>query len=249
MNPQAAPQSLEDRRNALNALFAEMWQDRLAHDPEFASSIGDKRYDDQLTDYSVEEYNNSLQRGREYLMRLGSIDTAGMSDQEILSGPMVRQLVDQQEEAEFKPWEMPLTQFDGIHLELPELVPQLSFDNAKDYYDYAARLAKVPVAFQQITSNAMAGIDDGRVPPKFILEKVLVQVNHRKSKARGHPLRAAAQEVPSPGISAADRLRIRTEVARRKSDQGAAILRRAGTLHYRDIRSRARGDPGIWLDS
>ena len=70
VNPQAAPQSLEDRRNALNALFAEMWQDRLAHDPEFASTIGDKRYNDQLTDYSV----NAIQlasRGREYLMRLG----------------------------------------------------------------------------------------------------------------------------------------------------------------------------------
>ena len=247
VNPQAAPQSLEDRRNALNALFAEMWQDRLAHDPEFASSIGDKRYDDQLTDYSVEEYNDSLQRGREYLMRLGSIDTAGMSDQETLSKDlMVRQLVDQQEEAEFKPWEMPLTQFDGIHLELPELVPQLSFDNAKDYDDYVARLDKVPVAFQQITSNAMAGIDDDRVPPKFILEKVLVQVDAiATQKPEDTPFALPLKKFPA-GISAADQARIRTEVLdaiRTKVLPPYAELARFLTKTYIPA---GRSDPGIW---
>src|SRR5690349_15710689 len=50
INAQAAPQSLSDREAALKSLFAQIWQDRLEHDPEFASSIGDKRYDDQLTD-------------------------------------------------------------------------------------------------------------------------------------------------------------------------------------------------------
>ena len=40
--------SLEDRRKALSSLFDEIWQDRLSHSPEFASSIGDKRYNDQL---------------------------------------------------------------------------------------------------------------------------------------------------------------------------------------------------------
>src|SRR6185437_12984478 len=111
LSAQAAPQSLADRQAALTSLFAQIWQDRLEHDPEFASTIGDKRYDDQLTDYSVAAYNDAVARGRDYLMRLGMIDTTGMTDQEKLSKDlMVRELVDQQEEAEFKPWEMPMTQ-------------------------------------------------------------------------------------------------------------------------------------------
>ena len=56
----------------------------------------------------------------------------------------MRNLVDDQEEARFKPWEMPVTQFHGLHLELPQLVPQLSFDTAKDYDHYIARLGKIP---------------------------------------------------------------------------------------------------------
>src|ERR1700729_87308 len=53
----AAAADLADRRKALNDLFATIWEDRLSHEPEFASTIGDKRWNDQLTDYSVETYN------------------------------------------------------------------------------------------------------------------------------------------------------------------------------------------------
>src|ERR1700733_569373 len=174
----AANAPLEDRRKALDSLFDEIWQNRLSHEPEFASSIGDKRYNDQLTDYSVDYYNEQLGLGRDYIIRLGSIDTTGMSDQEVLSKDlMVRQLVDQQEAAEFKPWEMPVNQFSGLHSELPQLVSRLSFDAVKDYDDYTARLTKIPKAFDQISANMNAGVEDGRVPPKYLLEKVLVQVN------------------------------------------------------------------------
>src|SRR3979490_1944088 len=65
---------------ALSALLAEIWQDRLKHSPEFASLIGDKRYNDQLTDHSATEVNASLQRGLDYIQRLGVIDATGLTD-------------------------------------------------------------------------------------------------------------------------------------------------------------------------
>ena len=79
----SAPQatSVAARSKALPALLAEIWQDRLKHSPEFASLIGDKRYNDQLTDYSVKEINASLQRGLDYIQRLGAIDTTDLTDQ------------------------------------------------------------------------------------------------------------------------------------------------------------------------
>ena len=244
---QLAPQSLEDRRAALNALFAEIWQDRLAHDPEFASSIGDKRYDDKLTDYSVEAFNDELQRGRDYLLRLGTIDTTGLGDQEQLSKElMVRELVDQQEEAQFKPWEMPITQFNGIQIELPDLVPQLSFDNAKDYDDYTARLDKVPVAFQQITDNATAGIEDGRVPPKFLLEKVLVQVNAiANQKPEDTPFAQPLKKFPA-SVSADDQTRIRAEVLDAIKTKVLPAYQQLGRFFTKTYIPAGRSDPGIW---
>ena len=77
------------RSKALSTLFAEMWQYRLKHSPEFASMIGDKRYNDQLTDYSAKEVNAALARGAEDIQRLGAIDTNGLSDQEKLSSELM----------------------------------------------------------------------------------------------------------------------------------------------------------------
>src|SRR5260370_39915050 len=98
-----AATSVAARSKALSALLAEIWQDRLKHSPEFASLIGDKRYNDQLTDYSVKEVNASLQRGLDYIQRLGAIDTTGLTDQEKLSSElMLRSLIDAQQGAKIK---------------------------------------------------------------------------------------------------------------------------------------------------
>src|ERR1700747_3535544 len=89
-----AATTVDQREKALNAIFSEYWEQRLKESPEFASTLGDKRYDDQLTDYSVAAYNAQLERGRAILDRLGAIDTAGLPAQEQLSKDLlVRKLV------------------------------------------------------------------------------------------------------------------------------------------------------------
>jgi uncharacterized protein (DUF885 family) len=245
--PASVPQSIADRRAALNAIFAEIWQDRLAHNPEFASSIGDRRYDADLSDNSVAAYNDALDRGRQYLLRLAEIDTAGMSDQETLSYDlMVRQLTDQQQEAEFKPWEMPITQMDGIQIDLPQLVPLLTFTTVKNYDDYAARLSKVPAAFAQVTNNAMLGIDDGRVPPRFVLEKVLAQVNAIiADKPDATPFAAPLKKFPA-SISAADQKRIRNEVLTAIRTQVLPAYVRLSLFLTRTYIPAGRVNPGLW---
>jgi uncharacterized protein (DUF885 family) len=243
----AAGASLADRRKALNALFAEIWEYHLRRNPEFASTIGDRRYNDQLTDYSVEAYNDELARGRDWIMQLGGIDTTGMDQQEVLSKDlMVRQLVQEQEEAEFKTWEMPVSQFSGLHTDLPQLVALLSFDTAKDYDDYIARLSKIPAAFDQISANMNAGIEDGRVPPKFILEKVLAQVNNiAQQKPEDSPFARPIQKFPA-GVSAEDQTRIKAAVLDAIRKQVLpAYAQFARFLQATDIPA-GRSDPGIW---
>ena len=59
--PQAnAISPVADRRKALNDLFHEYWEANLEHSPEFASSIGDKRYNDKISDFSVKAFNDWL---------------------------------------------------------------------------------------------------------------------------------------------------------------------------------------------
>ena len=123
-------QTVEIRRKTLNAIFTEIWEDNLRTSPEFASSIGDNRYNDQLSDYSVKAYNDQLARGRAYLTRLSEVDTTGLSDQEKLSAAlMIRQLVNEQDEARFKTWQMPVNQFNGLHTDLPQLAQMLQLQD------------------------------------------------------------------------------------------------------------------------
>jgi uncharacterized protein (DUF885 family) len=237
----------ESRRKALDDLFTQIWEDRLSHSPEFASTIGDKRFNDQLTDYSVDAYNQQLARGRDYLRRLGEIDTGGLSDQEVLSKDlMVRQLIEDQEESAFKPWEMPVNQFNGLHLSLPQLVPRLSFATAKDYDDYIARLNKVPAAFRQVSDNMLTGIDDQRVPPKYLLEKVLVQVNALLAQKPGDsPFAQPLKKFPTT-LPAADQTRIHDEVIAAITKQVYPAYQRFARFLQATYIPAGRADPGVW---
>ncbi len=238
---------LNNRVKTLNAIFSDYWEDQLKHEPEFASSIGDNRYNDQLRDYSVQAYNESLSRERGFLSRLAEVDTAGMSTQEQLSKDLlVRELILNQQEARFKPWEMPVTQFDGLQISLPQLVPRLTFTSVKDYDDYIARLKKVPLAFQQITDDMSIGMDDHREPPAYLMEKVLAQVNAiANQKPEDGPFAQPLKKFPA-SVSATQQARIKQELLAAIAGQVAPAYVRFGKFLKAQYIPAGRNDPGIW---
>jgi uncharacterized protein (DUF885 family) len=238
---------LGNRVKTLNAIFSDYWEDQLKHEPEFASSIGDNRYNDQLRDYSVQAYNDSLARGRGFLSRLAEVDTAGMSTQEQLSKDLlIHQLIENQQAARFKPWEMPITQFDGLQVSLPQLVPQLRFNSVKDYDDYIARLKKVPLAFQQITDDMSIGMDDHRQPPAYLMEKVLAQVNTlANQKPEEGPFALPVQKFPT-SVSPTQQARIKQELLAVIAGQVTPAYVRFGKFLKAQYIRGGRSDPGIW---
>jgi uncharacterized protein (DUF885 family) len=238
---------VNSRAKTLNAIFSDYWEDQLKHEPEFASSIGDNRYNDQLRDYSVQAYNESLSRGRGFLTRLAEVDTAGMSPQGQLSKDLlVHELIRNQEEARFKPWEMPVTQFDGLQVSLPQLVPRLTFNSVKDYDDYIARLKKVPLAFQQITDDMSIGMDDHREPPAYLMEKVVAQVNAiANQKPEDGPFAQPLKKFPA-SVSATQQARIKQELLAAIAGQVTPAYVRFGKFLKAQYIPGGRNDPGIW---
>jgi uncharacterized protein (DUF885 family) len=245
----AAPgtESVEARSKELAALFAQIWQDGLKHSPEFASGLGDKRYDDQLTDYSTQEVNASLARGRGYIEKLSLIDTTGLPDQEKLSAElMLRSLIDQQEGAKFKEWEMPVNQFNGFHTDLPQIVTRLQFDEVKDYDNYIERLKKMPKAFSQIMTNMELGIDEGRIPPQYLMEKVLAQTQAlAQQKPEASPFALPLKKFPKT-VSAEEQKRISGEVLDAISTQVLPAYQRFAKFLQVEYVPKGRKDPGVW---
>lgn len=212
----AAPQvsvSLDDRRKALNDLFHEYWEDHLKRHPEQASLLGDKRYNDQVSDYSVKAVNDELAEEDRLLMRLAMIDPTGFTDQEKTSQDLlIRRFETDEEGAGFKEWEMPVNQMDGIYVTYPRLASSLGFTTVKDYDDWIARLHAIPEAFSQVTENMEIGMEDRRLPPKFILQEMLDQVKQLAGqKPEDSPLTLPLKRLPST-IPAPEQVRIRGEM-------------------------------------
>ncbi|MGD0156082.1 MAG: DUF885 domain-containing protein [Terracidiphilus sp.] len=242
----AAPASLDDRRKALNDLFHDYWEDRLKHDPEFASLIGDKRYNDQISDQSVQAVNDELARERNFLLRLAAIDPTGFTDQEKTSQDLlIRRFELHEEAAGFKEWEMPVTQVDGIYSDYPRLVAELSFTTVKDYDDWIARLHALPHAFDQVTQNMEIGMQDHHVPPRYLLQKALDQVKKLATqKPEKSPFALPLKKFPA-SISAAEQARIRSEMLDAISKEVLpAYLRFARFLEVSYIPA-GRDKPGI----
>ena len=242
----AAPASLADRRQALNDLFHDYWEDKLKHDPEFASAIGDMRYNDQVDDYSVAAVNDSLAREQRLELRLAAIDPTGFTDQEKTSQELLLREFDLDEEgAEFKEWEMPVNQMEGIYANYPQLVAELSFKTVKDYDDWIARLHAIPHAFDQVTDNMSIGMDDHRVPPKNLLQKTLEQVNQiANQKPEDSPLALPLKNFPA-SISAAEQARIKGEMLDAIAKEVLPAYRRFARFLEVSYIPAGRDKPGI----
>jgi uncharacterized protein (DUF885 family) len=159
---------------------------------------------------------------------------------------MVRDLSIGLEEARFKPWEMPVNQFSGIHIEAPQLVSILSFESVKDYEDYITRLKLLPRLFDQNIVQMRKGTADGLMPPKILLEQVVTQSNGIAiTDAEKSPFAHPFDKFPD-GIPEADRKRLR--------EAGLAAIRGSiipayvkFTAFVRDeYAPKGRTEPGVW---
>jgi uncharacterized protein (DUF885 family) len=243
----SGPSTPADRSKALEGIFRDYWQASLKRAPEFASSIGDKRYNDQIFDYSVKAMNDWLAQEQEFLMKLAAIDVTGLPEQDRVSRELlIRQFTEDQEEAEFKTWEMPVNQMGGFYAEYPQLVAQLSFTTVKDYDDWIARLHALPHAFDQVTSNMEIGIEDKRVPPKYLLEKTLEQVKElANNKPEDSPFALPLKQFPT-SVSAAEQARIKTEMLAAINKQVLPAYQRFARFLEVAYVPAGRPDPGIW---
>src|SRR5262245_48349173 len=60
---------IQSRIDRLHQLFDEQWEYTLRNGPEFASILGEKRYNDKLSDFSQEAVDRNLAKTREHISR------------------------------------------------------------------------------------------------------------------------------------------------------------------------------------
>ncbi len=170
------PKLVVDRVAAQNALFEEQYESDLKNFPERATAFGDYRYNDKLTDYSLQAITQRNKTNQEFVVRLKAIDTTGFSDQDQLSHDLMMRVLQQRiADYSLKEYEMPINQQNGIHTGLADLPNSMPFTTVKQYEDYVSRLHQIPRVLSQTEEALRAGMKDKLMPVRFLLEKIPVQ--------------------------------------------------------------------------
>ncbi len=241
------PADLEARRKALNDLLHEQWEYTMRRNPIYASILGDKRYNDKIDDFSQQAIDDNLAESRRFLGRFEAIDTTGFPEQEVLNQQiMIRDLKMDLEGARFKPWEMPVSQFGGIHIDAPQLVSVLSFESVKDYEDYITRLNLLPRLFDQTIEQMRKGMAAGLMPPKILLEKVVTQANGLATiSPEQSPFTHPFDKFPA-AISEADRKRLREAGLAAVKDSVLPAYVKFTAFVRDEYAPKGRSEPGAW---
>jgi len=235
------------RVKALNELLAEQWEYQLKESPEFATILGDYRYNDKFSDLSIAHALQQKKDAQAFITRFEAIDTTGFDEQDRLNQQlMVRQLKNGIRSVDLKLIEMPVDQFNGIHLLLAQFVTALPFDSTKHYEDYIARLNQVPRVMDQLIDVLKQGEKDKLMPPRFLLEKVVTQCQSIADPAGeanvfGKPVAKFADGIPE-----ADRKRLHDAVLAAVDGKVRPAYKKLGDFIARDYAPKGRTEPGLW---
>ncbi len=245
--PESPADTIEARRKAFQALLSDQWEYALSHSPEFASILGDKRWNDKVSDLSQKAIEADQAMDRVFLARFEAIDATGFAEQEALTRALqIRDYKESIAREKFHNWEMPVTQISGIHLSAPQLVSLLSFATVKDYDDYTARLKAFPKQVDAVMDRMRKGMSDGLMPLRFLLEKVVTQAEGiAASKAEDSPFGNPLVKMPA-AFSEADRARIREELLGAINGSVLPAYGRFAKFVKETYAPKGRTEPGMW---
>ena len=169
----------EEQTNAsveFDALQREYWERQLREFPELSTWTGDNRYNDRLTDLSLEAIERRKTDERHMLEQVRAIDPSRLSDQDRLSHALLLFELELAVQAQQFPPVMLLNQIWGPQLMLLQLVSVTPFRTAQDYRGYLQRLAAFPRYLEQVIGLLRLGIQLGWVQPNGPLRGVPDQI-------------------------------------------------------------------------
>jgi uncharacterized protein (DUF885 family) len=197
-----------DATRALHKLFDEEWEWTMRENPTFASTLGDRRYNDRWEDAGLENVERQHQHRLETLKRLQTIPRARLSPADQLNYDLFRKDLDNEAEAHrFKLYLLPVNQRGGIQT-ADELTELLRFQTVKDYEDWIARMRALPLYMEQTVALMREGAREKMLWPKVVEQRVAAQIDKQLvASPEDSPFYKPFKQFPAD-FSEADRARL-----------------------------------------
>jgi uncharacterized protein (DUF885 family) len=206
--PSVAQQTAATPTERLHALFGYEWERTLRESPTFASSLGDRRYNREWGDVSMEAFERRHRDSEAALARLRAIARDSLSVADRLNYDLFLRGYEERVEAyRYREFLLPLNQRGGIQTE-DELAERLRFTTTADYEDWIARLRGFGSYMDQTIALMRRGIAERRIHPRVIMERIPEQIAAQLVEpARSPFLKAFAAFPDTMGAATRDRLR------------------------------------------
>ncbi|MEZ6042040.1 MAG: DUF885 domain-containing protein [Planctomycetaceae bacterium] len=175
--PASASESLVDANSArLQTLFRSEWERVLKEHPDYASELGDRRYNTRWPDVSLPAMQAADRASAEALTELRSINFESLNALDRLNYRLFqRQYETEIAERKYRLYLMPLSQRGGIQ-DQNRLTDLLKFETIRDYEDWIARLNAFPAYLAQTMALMGQGIREGMLHPKVVMQRVPNQI-------------------------------------------------------------------------
>lgn len=218
--------AVADATDDFRALLEEHWEWVLAENPVFASRLGDRRYNDQWQDMSLDAIESRFDKERDFLRRLLAIDPGSLDETERLNYDLFRRsLQDDIEGQRFRTHLMPMSQRGGVQ-SLESTAEGLRLTTVRDYEDWLARMANIETVVEQTMELLDEGRRTGYMPPKVLMERIPAQISAQLvEEPNESPYYKAFADLPA-GFEVADRERLEALAAELIEDSIVPAYRR-----------------------
>ena len=181
------------------ALFNADWQWRMQQQPEYATSLGDYRFDNTLTDTSPAAVRAALARQRRVLEQARQLERDKLTAANQLSLDLF--VYDKEQllrGAALYPYDpQPLTSHQGLHIALPQLVAMMPFATEADYRNYLARLDAVALHVAGLIEQMREGMRSGWTAPKVSMQELPGMLRQLRSSAVSGQLGQPFRQIPA----------------------------------------------------
>ena len=181
------------------ALFERNWEWQLQHNPEYATTLGDTRFNARLSDTTLAASKAALDHARSALGEARAIDRNGLGPQDRLSLDLF--IADKERQLAlfaFHPFDpQPISAWDGLHVRLPRLVAQMPFATEEDYRNYIARLEALPAHVDGLVEQLREGMRTGWTAPKASVRALPDMLRNMRDGLMDGALAAPFKRIPA----------------------------------------------------
>ncbi|MBY6223042.1 DUF885 domain-containing protein [Ferrimonas balearica] len=216
----------------------------------FLESLGVKGHNARLDDDSPAKADEMLERVSDIRATILEYDDASLNESDRLSKEIALYLLDFAEESKpYRYHNYPVNQLFGIQNGYPSFMEaQHQVQSVEDAENYLARLDAVALKFEQNLEGIKLRTDRGIIPPRFVIERVLTEMNDFvATPAQDNILYTSLQTklAETAEVTAQQRTELLAEAERRIRDSVYPAYQML-IDYFAGLRDVAGDDDGFW---